>query len=113
MCRYETLKSALVSRDTSQPEPDGETGSAGRENSRELLEVAADTIIAVLFEPEELGLSEIQAIEMAVGILDEALRILSDVSPASFQVRGIRSEEATAENLSQAACLLKSIADQL
>lgn len=113
MCRFETLKSAFVSRDPSRPTADDEAESTGEENCRELLEVAADTIIAVLFEPEELGVTECQAIEMAVGILDEALSVLAEVSPTPFQVNGIIPEEATTTNLNQAACLLKSIADQL
>jgi hypothetical protein len=114
MCHYETLKSVLVTRGHSQPvTDDDQPESAGTENSRELLEIAADTIIAVFHEPAELGLSENQAIEMATGILDEALNILSEVSPAPFKVSGISLDEATTENLNQAACLLKSIADQL
>lgn len=111
MCRNETLKSAFVSRDSSSLE--SEIESENRETSRQLLEVAADTIIAVLYEPEDLGLSEVQAIEMAGAILDEALGILVEVSPRPFQVRWSRSNEATMADLNHAACVLKSIADQL
>ena len=111
MFRYETLKPAFVSRDYSASE--SEIESENRSTSRQLLEVAADSIIAVLFEPEELGLSEVQAIEMANDILDEALSILVEVSPRTFKVRKSRSNDATRAELTQAACVLKSIADQL
>ena len=54
MFHYETLNPAFAGRDSSASE--SEIESENRETSRQLLEVAADSIIAVLFEPEELGL---------------------------------------------------------
>ena len=111
MFRYETLKPAFVSRDYSASE--SEIESENRSTSRQLLEVAADSIIAVLFEPDDLGLTEVQAIAMAGDILDEALSILVEVSPRTFKVRRSRSNDATRAQLNQAACVLKSIADQL
>lgn len=113
MCRFEKFKSAFATRDSFQPATgDDESSLIGPDNSRKLLEIAADTIIAVLYEPTELGLSEAQAIEMATGVLEEALDILARVSSETFRL-SMSADEATTDNLNQAACLLKSIADQL
>ena len=81
-----------------------------QDDSRQFLLLAADAIVAVLHEPDELGLSESEAIEFATRFLDEALAVLGPESRLPDSV--MKEPVLSGPQLTRAAGILRRIADQ-
>ena len=109
MCQLNRFEIVAVqeppSTGVSQTEPE-----MSQDDSRQFLLLAADAIVAVLHEPDELGLSEAEAIEFATRFLDEALAVLG---PESRLPDSVMKEPAlSGTQLTRAAGILRRIADQ-
>ncbi len=109
MCLFKRFEVVAVP----EPSPGIDRAEPGmsQDDSRQFLLLAADAIVAVLHEPDELGLSETEAIEFATRFLDEALALLGPES--RLPESAFRESELTDTQLTRSAGILRRIADQL